>query len=361
MTNFRVIEFQLLQACNARCIYCAYEQDLPHYHEFLPLHLVDRTLRAERPQWVWFEGGEVSISDQSKYYLLEAMEIANKYGVNNRINTNAQNLDPGWARRLAAGGLKFACVSFDSLVPENFAKLRGFAPQDGRQRLEELKQNVEGLCDAGITVDVEATVTRFNVGEFQQLYDFVESLASANRKVLMGIQFLVATQDRLFDLYPEMPVVYEALAALIARAKRGKVPVRICCSPLVPCNYPDLYTPHANVIWVGCSCGYDYVHIHANGDVHLCGFWDHTEPIGNLHNASLNEIWQGSNLRQDAMDTVPQQCWGCTYWENETRCHNACFSISHRKTGSFENNSYHITTQAVENAYKNRETGNVLH
>ncbi len=349
MTPFRVIEFQLLQACNARCIYCAYEQDLPHYHEFLPLDIIDRTLKEERPPWVWFEGGEVTISDRSKYYLLEAMEIANRYGVNNRINTNAQNLDPGWASRLADGGLKFACVSFDSLDLENYAKLRGFAPRDSQRRLEELKQNVVGLCDAGITVDVEATVTRFNVGEFQQLYDFVESLAAPGRDLLMGVQFLVATQDRIFDLYPKMSVMYEALAGLIARAKQGKVPVRICCSPLVPCRYPDLYESHANVIWVGCSCGYDYVHIHANGDVHLCGFWDHTEPIGNLHQATLKKTWQESKLRQEALGTVPPGCRGCLYWENKTRCHNTCFSITHRKTGSFAGHSYSITGQAIEN------------
>jgi len=354
MTPFRVIEFQLLQACNARCIYCAYEQDLPKYNEYLPLHLVERTLSEERPPWVWFEGGEVTISDDSKHYLLEAMAIANKYQVNNRINTNAQNLNPDWAMRLAEGGLKFACVSFDSLDLANYSRLRGFSPQSSPKKLSELKQNIKGLCKAGITVDVEATVTRFNVEEFQELYDFVESLASPGVDLMMGVQFLVATQDRIFDLYPRMHDMYEALAGLIARAKQGKVPVRICCSPLVPCQYPDLYVPHPHVIWVGCSCGYDYVHIHATGDVHLCGFWNHLEPIGNLHQASLRDIWSSSSLRREALSTVPRECHGCSYWENETRCHNTCFSITHRKTGSFAHKSYALTDQAIENIYRER-------
>jgi radical SAM protein with 4Fe4S-binding SPASM domain len=350
MIPFRVIEFQLLQACNARCAYCAYEQELPPFRGYLPLELIDRTLAEERPPWVWFEGGEVTISDASKEYLLEAMAIADRHGVRNRINTNAQNLDPSWAVRLADGGLQFACVSFDSLDPDTYAKLRGYPAEDGPRRLEELKQNIIGLCDAGITVDVECTVTRHNIGQFLQLYDFVESLAADDRDVIMGVQFLVATRDRQFELYPTMPVMHEALAALFDRARKGRVPVRVCCSPMVPCNHAELYAPHDNVIWVGCSCGHDYVHIHATGDVYLCGFWDHTEPIGNLHRSSLKEIWQNSPLRRRALETTPDKCTGCRYWEGEHRCHNTCFSVSHRKTGSFENFSYALTQQAVANA-----------
>jgi sulfatase maturation enzyme AslB (radical SAM superfamily) len=351
MAQFRIIEFQLLQACNARCIYCAYEQNYPHFHEFFPLHHIDTTLSAERPEWVWFEGGEVSLSDKTMSYLLEAMQFGNRYGVKNRINTNAQNLDPAWAKRLADGGLKFACVSFDSIDVECYGKLRGFDPKDSRRKLDDLIRNIEGLCDAGVIVDVEATVTRFNVGEFQQLYDFVESLASPKRNVMMGVQCLVATQDKIFDLYPSMPVLHEALTALIERAKHGKVPIRICCSPLVPCSYPELYAPHPNVIWVNCSCGHDYVHIHANGDVLLCGFWDHGKPIGNLNNASLHDIWHSSALRREAMQTMPQECRGCEQWEGENRCHNTCFSIADRLTGSFASHAYTVTKQAIKKAH----------
>lgn len=352
MLPFRVIEFQLHQFCNARCIYCAYEQKIPKINEYMPLDVIDRTLKQERPEWVWFEGGEVTMSDQSKDYLLEAMAIAEKYNVKNRINTNAQNLDPDCAMRFARGGLKFACVSFDSLDPDNFSKLRGYDIKDGLSRLTELKQNVIGLCDAGITVNVEATVTRYNVGQLDSLYDYVEKLASPGRDILMGAQCLVATKDELFELYPSMKELYESLSALIKKAKRGKIPARICCSPLVKCQYPELYEPHTNVIWVDCSCGYDYVHIRASGDVHLCGFWDHRKPIGNLHTASLKTIWESSSIREAAMNTLPDGCGDCIYWEGEDRCHNTCFSVAYRKTGSFENFSYPLTTQSIQDARK---------
>lgn len=352
MPPFRVIEFQLHQFCNVRCIYCAYEQKLPKVSEFLPLDIIDRTLKQERPEWVWFEGGEVTMTDQSIDHLLKAMAIAETYNVKNRINTNAHNLDPDCAMRLARGGLKFACVSFDSLDPENFSRLRGFKPKHGAARLAEMKQNIQGLLDAGITVDVEATVTRYNVGELCDLYDYVESLASPGQEILMGAQCLVATHDDIFPLHPTMAELAESLTALVQKAKKGKVPARICCSPLVRCHYPELYEPHPNVIWVDCSCGYDYVHIRASGDVHLCGFWDHRKPIGNLHTQSLRSIWESSPVRADAMAVIPDQCHQCTYWEGEERCHNSCFSVAYRKTGAFETFSYPLTDASIQDARK---------
>lgn len=350
--QFRVIEFQLHQFCNLRCIYCAYEQKIPKMEGYLPLDIIDRTLKQEQPEWVWFEGGEVTMSDRSKDYLLEAMAIANKYNVNNRINTNAQNLDPDCATRLARGGLKFACVSFDSLDADLFSKMRGLQTKNGPSNLVELKQNVKGLLDADITVDVEATVTRYNVEQLTSLYDYVETLASPDRQILMGVQCLVATQDELFDLYPSMEELYENLSAVIKKAKSGKIPVRICCSPLVKCLYPELYEPHPNVIWVDCSCGYDYVHIRATGDVHLCGFWDHRKPIGNLHTTDLRTIWETSTVRASAVNVSPDKCNNCRYWEGEGRCHNTCFSVAYRKTDSFKSFSYPLTTRMIHTARK---------
>jgi MoaA/NifB/PqqE/SkfB family radical SAM enzyme len=350
MSKFRVIEFQLLQACNASCAYCAYDQNLPAFNHWLPLEIVEKTLAEEKPEWVWFEGGEVTMSDKSKNYLLQAMEIGNRYGVRNRINTNCMNIDPAWAKRLADGGLQFACVSFDTLSPGLFEFLRGLPAGAGPENLERLKSNALSLADRGITVDLEATVTRQNLHELEALYDYAESVAVDGRKIIMGAQCLVATHDGVFGLYPEMDELYEVLMRLTEKARNGRIPVRICCSPLVRCNYPGLYEPHPNIIWVGCSCGFDYVHVHATGDVHICGFWDHTEAIGNLKERPLREIWETSGLRRQAMEEIPAACGGCDHWEGPERCHNTCFSVAHRKTGSFKTFSYDLTTSAITEA-----------
>jgi radical SAM protein with 4Fe4S-binding SPASM domain len=355
MSHLRVIEFQLLQDCNARCLYCAYNQDYAPYDGFLPLSLISRTLKEMRPEWVWFEGGEVTMSEESRAYLHEAITIAHSLGVRNRINTNAQRCDPGWSGKLARAGLRFACVSFDSLDPACFATLRGFHPDKAETLLQELITNTIGLLDAGITVDIEATLTRYNITELISLYDFCENLPYPPGKVIMGVQCLVATYDELFELYPSFHQIYDALSALTKRAQNGSIPVRICCSPLVPCRYPDLYIPHPNVWWVGCSCGYDYVHIHANGDVFLCGFWDHGQPMGNLHENSLKEIWETSQLRQKAIMTIPSGCRGCKDWEGGIRCHNTCFSILYRKTGSFDGHAYTLTAEQIEQVKVNKQ------
>jgi radical SAM protein with 4Fe4S-binding SPASM domain len=351
MSRFRVIEFQLLQACNASCLYCAYEQNIAKHDKWLPLDIVDRTLAEERPEWVWFEGGEVTISDASKEYLVEAMKIAGRYGVKNRINTNCQNVGREWAVRLASAGLRYACVSFDSINTALYCKLRGFPESAGAEKLEQLKKNAMFLADAGVTVNLEATVTRYNIHELESLYDYAESMAINSRDIIMGAQCLVATYDEIFDLYPSIDEMAQTFKRLTDRAKKGKIPVRICCPPLIPCRYEEMYEPHPNVIWVQCSCGHDYVHVHANGDVHLCGFWDHTEPIGNLKEKSLREIWNTSLLRKQAMEDVPEECTGCRNWDGPSRCHNTCFSIAHRKTGTFRTFSYNVTVTSVINAH----------
>ena len=354
MSRFRVIEFQLLQACNASCVYCAYDQHLPEYNRWLPLEIVEKTLAEEKPEWVWFEGGEVTMSDRSKEYLLRAMEIGNRYGVKNRINTNCRNLDPQWAERLADGGLQFACVSFDTLKPERLEHLRGFPKGSGAENLERLKANALSLADRGVTVDLEATVTRHNIHELEALYDYAESVATNGRKIIMGAQCLVATYDEVFELYPTMDEMNEVFTRLTEKAKNSTVPLRICCSPLVRCKYPALYEPHPNIIWVGCSCGFDYVHVNATGDVLLCGFWDHTRAIGNLNDASLREIWENSGLRRQALTETPENCEGCRHWEGPERCHNTCFSIAHRNTGSFDSFAYELTGKAIADAANKR-------
>jgi MoaA/NifB/PqqE/SkfB family radical SAM enzyme len=347
MNRFRVVEFQLLQACNANCAYCAYDQNLPEFNKWLPLEIIEKTLAEEKPEWVWFEGGEVTMSDKSKNYLIQAMEIAGRFSVKNRINTNCRNIDPLWAKRFADAGLQFACISFDTLDPGRLEFLRGFPEGSGTENLERLKANALCLADLGITIDLEATVTRHNIRELEALYDYAESAAVNGRNILMGAQCLVATYDEVFGLYPSMEEMNEVFTRLTDKAKKGKIPLRICCSPLVRCKYPELYKPHPNIIWVECSCGSDYVHIQANGDVLLCGFWDHAKAIGNLHDASLGEIWEASELRNRALNDTPENCEGCRHWEGPGRCHNTCFSIAHRKTGSFNSFAYDLTNGAI--------------
>ena len=354
MSRFRVIEFQLLQACNASCMYCAYNQNLPKFNKWLPLEIVEKTLAEEKPEWVWFEGGEVTISDKSKDYLLRAMEIGNRHGAKNRINTNCRNIDQEWTRRLSDGGLRFACVSFDTLEPERLELLRGFPEGTGEENLEQLKANALCLADHGVTVDLEATVTRYNLHELEALYDYAESVATNGRNIIMGAQCLVATYDEAFGLYPNMDEMNEVFMRLTEKAKNGSIPLRICCSPMVRCKYPALYEPHPNIIWVECSCGFDYVHVNATGDVLLCGFWDHTRTIGNLNDASLREIWERSELRRRAMTEIPENCEGCQHWEGPDRCHNTCFSIVHRSTGSFTSFAYDLTCKAITDASNRR-------
>jgi MoaA/NifB/PqqE/SkfB family radical SAM enzyme len=347
--QLRVVEFQLLQDCNINCSYCAYDQEHSRTKDKLPLSLIERTLLDDLshkpPEWVWFEGGEVTMDHFSRSFLLEALAVARKAGVKSRINTNGQKCSPEYSSELASVGLSFACVSCDSVDPPLFCRMRGMKTQNSKDLFEEFAKNVRGLVDAGITINLEVTLTRFNIGELEAVYDFAESLGSKN--VIMGVQFLVATSDHIFDLYPDFASQHRAISSLIKRAEKGSVPIRICCCPLTPCRYPDLYEPREKVIWIGCSCGYDYVHVHATGEIFLCGFWDHAEPIGSLHNASLTEIWQDSLLRRDSQTIVPPGCSGCSYWEGSHRCHNTCFSVPYRKTRTFNLDAYTYTGEIL--------------
>ncbi len=348
--GFRVIEFQLLQDCNVRCAYCGYEQESAHTGDVLPLALLEQTLLHDLaqapPDWVWFEGGEVTMDERARSILLDALSVTQKAGIKSRINTNAQKCSPEYSLELARRGMSFACVSCDSVDPTLFCQMRGLDPKQGPRLFQEFTANVQGLLDAGITVDLEVTLTRHNIHQLETVYEFAESLGS--EKVLMGVQFLSATTDKVFDLYPDFDCQYQALLRLIQRAEKGRIPIRLCCCPLVPCRYPDLYHPREKVIWVGCSCGYDYVHIHANGDVFLCGFWDHSRPMGNLHQAPLSRIWQESALRTESQSTGPERCSGCTHWAGEPRCQNLCFAVAHRKTGGFNQEAYTLTEEMIK-------------
>ena len=347
--RFKVVEFQLQQACNVQCLYCGYEQEFSRTGDYLPLELMERTLGQDLgpcpPEWVWLEGGEVTMDDSSRAYLLQALELIQRLGIRSRINTNAQKCSPAFSRELARAGLSFACVSCDSTDPDLFSWMRGQKSTNSRELWEEFNHNVQGLLEAGITVDLEVTLNRYNTGELERVYEYVESFNSSN--IMMGVQFLVATADHIFPLYPDPLTQHQALKNLLERAEKGTVPLRICCCSLVPCRYPDLYRPRKNVIWVGCTCGYNYVHVHATGHVFLCGFWDHRQPLGNLKEKSLVEIWQESRMRQESQVIRPQQCRDCKFWEGKYRCHNTCFAVVHRRTGSFHREAYGLIEEAL--------------
>ncbi len=330
-----ILEMQLFEKCNANCIYCAYEQGYTHYQEKLPLDIIESTIKEVKPEWVWYEGGEVTSTDESINYLIEALKIASSYGAKTRINSNIQKLSKKQLELLLDAGLEFIDISFDTLEARKFAIMRGFPIEQAEKLFDEFINNLMNIIESGITVDLEATVTHYNIDEFIKIHKFITKLHKkfpSNNKILHGLQFLIPVREEYFELLPNTTKLHNILLDLFELSKETGTPIRICCATMVKCEYPDLYVEHPNIIWVDCKCGDTYAHIRANGNIMFCGFWDHQYTFGNLHNKSFSEIWNNNKFRLEGINTQPDKCKNCDFWHT---CHNTCFGLAYSKNADF--------------------------
>ncbi len=159
---------------------------------------------------------------------------------------------------------------------------------------ERLLLNLGEMAQLGFRVKVNSTLTAWNEGEIEGMFDLVESLGLAfqvdpevsprddgDREPLSisptragVLRLFTIQQERALAAMPAMPAVAPSGGAAASIARGGD----------------DGTVPSA--VYKHCGAGSSGISVDPYGNVYPCVQW--RRPVGNLHEQRIGEIWSGS-------------------------------------------------------------------
>lgn len=225
-------KFNIEEVCNQDCIFCfARDGDL-RLTDLASAPDIFGRLSADGVEGVMFSGREPTLNAQLPEYIEQARAAGMK---NVTVETNALLFaDPTQVADCREAGLDAAFVSFHSARAETVAKLTG-TPDSFARTL----QGIINLLEAGIEVELNCVVNRYNFRELEEVANFVcERLAEVTSVTFSFVAPLGRAQDNE-ALVPTITEVAPFLRSALLVCERGGV------AALVPgrCGIPLCFLP----------------------------------------------------------------------------------------------------------------------
>jgi radical SAM protein with 4Fe4S-binding SPASM domain len=338
--------WELTARCNMRCLHCASDLgdgrtrgDELSLDEALRLCHELKDLDCEN---VVLSGGEAILRHDWEVIARELGSL----GINVSLISNGLLIDEAIADRIFHAGLCRVALSLDGLEqthntircnPHSFERVcRAF-----------------GLLKArGMQVNIATHVNRMNLGELEQLEDFVSGIGADVWRLQIG-----SPVGRLAR-HPELHIAPEQLPEvadfIVAAKSRGKVYVSVGDNVgYFSRHEAELRRgaePSPFGFWCGCSAGCLTIGIEANGNIKGCLSLQSERFVeGNIRSESLATIWRRPGgfayTRGFTPENLHGSCAGCEYGEI---CRGGCTFMAFGATGAPHNNPYCL--YRVENA-----------
>lgn len=311
----------LNERCNLKCQGCDYWR-LEHYVEELPSDEWIRVLKEIKefvgPFHINFSGGEPLV----KHGIFDILNYCRDNGILAGMTTNAIILKDRQAAQLVEARLFSLNVSLDGALEATHDLQRGVKGSYAKVlRTVALMKEHSAKTGIKVPIVIKPTVSRLN---FQEMPDLVRMVAGLG---VNGILFQplgdwgtkeiddlwIHDTDALQSVVDEVIAMkrkgYPILSAewhlqdWVSHFKRERAPNtpdRLRRAGLAS-RPPSPDTPVADSDDVQCWVGLTTMHIKTDGTVVNC----HTlDPIGNVRNQSVREIWHGEVGRQRRAETV---------------------------------------------------------
>lgn len=291
--------------CNSRCTMCDFwknERD-PKELSSEQWGVIFSRLKAFGVDFVGVNASGEMFTRRDVFDILGHLR---ELGMNFGVNSNGTLFTPAKARRLAELAPRAVTIGLDGVGDAAYLLTRGLKNGFSKisRHIDNLKQ--EGIRNIGIgTVLME-----------QNLYEWVGLAQFALEKGLAGIRF-TAHHDAYFTPEGEAhPSVYTDPAFLNAvegqieklielKRKTGIVKNSVAYLRRVSAFYRD----QKNYFPVPCLQGSNRIEIDVYGNVTPCSFV--TEPLGNLVQQEMEEIWQSAAHRRAREDAYAGRCPKC--------------------------------------------------
>ena len=311
----RVVAWEVTKKCNLACRHCkadaaalnlrfGNDRQRPELSTGEGLALIDDV--APFHPLLIVTGGEPLLRRDLETLIAHA----SRSGVRTALATNGLLIGEQRAQRLKACGLSAASVSIDGADAETHDQARGV-----NGAYESALKAVKALSAAGLSVQVNTTVTKANVSTLPSVSDMVRASGARAWHVF----FLVPTgRGNVADCVPTREY-FEALHWLetLENAPNG-FPLRPTCAPQYRRREGHK----------GCLAGLSYAFVASDGVVQPCGYL----PLnaGNVRRRRFEDIWQNSSVLKTLR--APSQwnnaCTTCVYGATCRGCRARAFAVS---------------------------------
>jgi radical SAM protein with 4Fe4S-binding SPASM domain len=270
------------------------------------LRVIDQISLVNPEVMLILSGGEPLLRDD----IFELAAYASGKGLMVVLGSNGLLIDERVASALRRCGVTGISISLDSVTPEIHDEIRSFGGAWQRT-----VKAISACRSEGLSVQVNAVVTRKNYGEIPALIEYAHAVGA---KVFSPF-FLVCTGrgEELTDITPGQ---YEELLSLIVEVngKYEGMLVRTRCSPTFRrMLYQD--NPESPLLKMDagrCLAGRSYCRIDPEGEVTPCPYL--SLPLGNLKKEDFNDIWSKSDVFLSLRD--PQLKGKCGLCEFRSLC-----------------------------------------
>lgn len=273
-------------------------------------------LGAERIGWT---GGEPLLRKDLDHLISFSLE----HGIESGITTNGIPLSRRRAESLKNAGVKAIQISLDGTTAERNEQIRGASPREFQMVLDSIES--ARACD--IPVHLAMLLGAATLDDARSFIALAQSYQVKSVRFCGFVPWGNAKDDIIrqrLDLSDHLP----ELKDFIEECQQIDSPMILFDPAFGP--LPPNYEFHE------CIAGLRMLYISGNGDVYPCTSpLDHHYCVGNLHQRSIEDIWNDpamTAIAQLPRDNLEGHCRDCSQFES---CHGACRCVANAVCGSF--------------------------
>lgn len=328
-----VIEIEPTMSCNIRCRMCHVSFMPVEQRPILGTSLIDKLSALRGAHFIIGSGFEPTMNPGLADMLARLACI----GAGVELVTNATIVSDKLLGALLDCDVRLITVSFDGIRKETYEYIRRGA--DFEATLRNIRRVRRAFAGRDTLFAVNTTMMRCNLPEIPEIVDFWDR---EDFDLVRFISMVVREKEPELvreSLYPVRHEYYrlleEAAGDVMTRPRRIGLGSKQLAWTDVPRRYPDCFRQSSLVsthpaarripyfrqdpqvgqrpgMWFGCKSPWTFAKILNTGDVQLC--YQYT--IGNLHQASFEEIWNGPAAQRVREQVAEDRriCPACDYF-----------------------------------------------
>ncbi|MDD5774190.1 MAG: heme b synthase [bacterium] len=314
--DLRLIAWEFTSACNLGCVHCrASATTTPAKNEITLAEgkkLIDNVVTFAKPVIILSGGEPLMRFDE----ICEISKYATEKGLRVVLASNGTLFTSDRIKKLLASGIQRVSISLDGSTEESHDSFRGL-----KGAFKEALKGIEELNKAGLSFQINTTITKRNKDEIQKIADLVVKLGAAALHIFLLVPTGRGKQIEGDEITPQE---YEdILNWFYKESKLLNINLKATCAP----HYFRIMRERAKeegkqvtvqthgfeAMTRGCLGGVGFCFISSQGDVQPCGYLPVT--AGNIRKEPFSDIWQKSKLFTDLRDMtkLKGKCGICEY------------------------------------------------
>ncbi|MDL2329739.1 heme b synthase [Desulfosarcina sp. OttesenSCG-928-A07] len=313
--TIRLVAWETTRNCNLACVHCrASATNGPYSGELdtsQAMRLLDEIAAVGKPI-VILTGGEPLLRPD----IFDIAGYGTGLGLKMVMSPNGTLITPETARKMADSGISRISASIDGATREFHDQFRGV---DGA--FDATLQGIRYVQEAGISFQINTTVTKTNLDQIPRILELAEALGAAAHHIFLLVptgrgKYMVdqaidareyeATLNWFYDQREKTPLQLKATCAphyyriLRQRARAEGKAITFASHGL-------------DAVTRGCLAGTGFCFISHTGVVQPCGYTD--VPCGDMTCQSFGEVWNHSPVFQKLRDfsQLEGKCGICEY------------------------------------------------